>query len=127
MKEKQKGNANMKLKLLLLTILLCLIAGCSNAEKAVKNTSEDGYESIRKAAWEFIQEKEWSEPAEGNWQSAKVEKIIADENYEMLDTDYEGKEVAAVSFQDKENVLVGTPLILVDLNTNEVVGYMPSE
>ena len=127
MKEKQKGNANMKLKLLFLTILFCLIAGCSNEEEAVKNTSVDGYESIRKAAWEFIQEKGWSGLAEGNWQSAKVEKIIADENYEMLDTHYEGKEVAAVSFQDKENVVVGTPLILVDLNTNEVVGYMPSE
>jgi hypothetical protein len=117
----------MKLRLLLLTILLYLIAGCSTEEEAVKNTSEDGYESIRKAAWEFIQEKGWSEPAEGNWQSAKVEKIIADENYEMLDTQYEGKEVAAITFQDKENVIVGTPLILVDLNTNEVVGYMPSE
>ncbi|MGB5946964.1 hypothetical protein [Paenisporosarcina sp.] len=45
----------------------------------------------------------------------------------MLDTRYEGNEVAAVSFHDKDNVVVGTPLILVDLETNEVVGYMPSE
>ena len=42
-------------------------------------------------------------------------------------TQYVGKEVAAVSFQDKENVVNGTPLILVDLDTNAVVGYMPSE
>jgi hypothetical protein len=106
-----------------------MIAGCSNsnAQDVAKPSNEDGYELIRKAAWEFIQEKEWSESAKGNWQNAKVELIIADDKYEMLTTQYEGKEVAAVSFQDKENVVIGTPLILVDLDTNEVVGYMPSE
>jgi len=117
----------MKLKLLVLTILLCLIAGCSTTEDTMKDTNEDGYELVRKAAWEFIRGKGWSEPANGNWQSANVKIIKAVGNYEMLDTRYEGKEVAAVSFQDKDNVVVGTPLILVDLETNEVVGYMPSE
>jgi len=117
----------MKLKLLVLTILLCLIAGCSTTEDTMNDTNEDGFELVRKAAWEFIQEKGWSELAKGNWQSANVEIIKADGNYEMLDTRYEGKEVAAVSFQDQDNVVVGTPLILVDLETNVVVGYIPSE
>lgn len=119
----------MKLKLFLILISMCTIAGCSNsnAQSVANPSSEDGYELVRKAAWEFSQENGWSEPAKGNWQSANVELIIADENYEMLNTQYEGKEVAAVSFQDKENVVVGTPLILVDVDTNEVVGYMPSE
>ena len=117
----------MKLKLLVLTILLCLIAGCSTTEDTVKDTNEDGYELVRKAAWEFIQEKGWSESAKGNWQNAKEELLITDEKHEMLTTQYEGKEVAAVSFQDKENVVIDTPLILVDVDTNEVVGYMPSE
>ena len=106
-----------------------MIAGCSNsnAQNVAKPSSEDDYELVRKVAWEFIREKGWSEPVKGKWQSAKVELLKADENYEMLDTQYEGKEVAAVSFQDKENVVIGTPLILVALDTNEVVGYMPSE
>ena len=117
----------MKLKLLVLTILLCLIAGCSTTEDTVKDTNEDGYELVRKAAWEYIQKKGWSESAIGNWQSANVDIIKADGNYEMLDTRYVGSEVAAVSFHDKENVVVGTPLILVDPETNEVVGYMPNE
>lgn len=117
----------MKLTLLVLTILLSLIAGCSTTEDTVKDTNEDGYELVRNAAWEFIQEKGWSESAKGNWQSGNVEIIKADGNYEMLDSRYVGKEVAAVSFHDKENVVVGTPLILVDFETNEVVGYMPSD
>ena len=116
----------MKLKFFLILISIGMIAGCSS-EDAKNDSSKDGYELVRKAAWEFIHEKGWSEPAEGNWQNANVELLIADESFEMLDTQYEGKEVAAVSFQDKENLVIGTPLILVDLDTNEVVGYMPSE
>jgi len=117
------------LKLILILISICMIAGCSNssAQDVAKPSSEDGDGLVRKAAWEFIQEKGWSEKAKVNWQNAKVELIIADEKYEMLNTQYVGKEVAAVSFQDKENVVNGTPLILVDLDTNAVVGYMPSE
>lgn len=119
----------MKLKLLLTLISICMVAGCSNsnAQNVAKPSSEDGYELVREAAWEFIQDNGWSDPVKGDWQSAKVELLNADENYEMLDDKYEGKEVAAVSFQDKENVVIGTPLILVALDTNEVVGYMPSE
>jgi nitrous oxide reductase accessory protein NosL len=119
----------MKLKLLLTLILIYMLAGCSNsnAQNVAKPTSEDGYELVRKAAWDFIQDNGWSEPVKEDWQSAKVELVKVDENYEMLDSQYVGKEVAAVSFQDKENVVIGTPLILVDLETKEVVGYMPSE
>jgi len=93
----------------------------------MNDSSEDGYELVRKAAWEFIHKKGWSQSAKGNWQNAKVEIIITDQSYELLDTQYEGKQVASVSFQDKDNVVVGTPLILVDLDSHEVVGYMHSE
>ncbi|HSO56743.1 MAG TPA: hypothetical protein VLQ66_00785, partial [Paenisporosarcina sp.] len=104
-----------------------LIAGCSTTEDAMNDSSEDGYELVREAAWEFIELKGWSQSAKGNWKNAKVEIITTDQSYELLDTQYEGKEVASVSFQDKDNVVVGTPLILVGLDTHEVVGYRPSE
>lgn len=118
------------LKMLFLSIsisLIFLIAGCSSTEDAVTDSSEDNYELVKEAAWEFVEEKGWSQSAKGNWRDAKVEIIITDQSYELLDTQYEGKEVASVSFQDKDNVVVGTPLILVDLDSHEVVGYMPSE
>jgi putative lipoic acid-binding regulatory protein len=120
----------MMLKLLLLSISICLIfliTGCTTTEDAVNDSSEDRYELVKEAAWEFVEEKGWSQSAKGNWQNAKVEIIITDQSYELFDTQYEGKEVASVSFQDKDNVVVGTPLILVDLDSHEVVGYMPSE
>jgi putative lipoic acid-binding regulatory protein len=120
----------MMLKLPLLSIsigVIFLIVGCSTTEDAVNDSSEDSYELVKEAAWEFVEVKGWSQSAKGNWQDAKVEIIITDQSYELLDTQYEGKEVASVSFQDKDNVVVGTPLILVDLDSHEVVGYMPSE
>lgn len=104
-----------------------MIAGCSSTEDAVNDSSEDSHELEKKAAWEFVQDQGWSQSAKGNWQNAKVEIIITDQSYELFDTQYEGEEVASVSFQDKDNVVVGTPLILVDLESHEVVGYMPSE
>lgn len=56
-----------------------------------------------------------------------MKKTNADNSYEFLDKTYDGKEVLMVSFEDKDNVVLGTPLILVDPITNEVIGYMPSE
>lgn len=44
-----------------------------------------------------------------------------------MDKTYEGREVLLVTFEDKENVVVGTPLILLDSETNHVVGYMLGE
>ncbi|MFC6037954.1 hypothetical protein ACFPYN_00675 [Paenisporosarcina macmurdoensis] len=118
------------LKLLVASIwisLIFLIVGCSATEVAVNDSSEDSYELVKEAAWEFVEVKGWNQSAKGNWRDAKVEIIITDQRYELLNTQYEGKEVASVSFQDKDNVVVGTPLILVDLESHEVVGYMPSE
>ncbi|WP_343800061.1 hypothetical protein [Bacillus carboniphilus] len=97
--------------------------GCTNIESDVG----DNYSSIRKTAWNFIKEKGWSDSAKEDWNSATVTKIIVNGDYELLNTSYEGKEVFSVSFEDKENVLASTPVILVDLNRNKVIGFMLGE
>ncbi|WP_177184523.1 hypothetical protein [Psychrobacillus sp. OK032] len=51
----------------------------------------------------------------------------ADNSYDLLDKTYDGKELLTVSFEDKDSVVIGTPLILVDPDSNEVIGYMLSE
>ena len=120
----------MKMKLLYLAItafLILLVVGCSNNQDVGNITDTDSYENVRKIAWEFIEEKGWNDAAKEGWQSAKVKKMIADNSYELLDKTYEGKEVLIVSFEDKENVVVGTPLILVDPDLNVVIGYMAGE
>ena len=95
-----------------------------------QQSSEDEIDNqdIKTVAWEFIEEKGWDTNAKGNWQGAKVTETIADNSYELLDSNYEGREVLYLfTFEDKENVLIGTPLILVDPTTKKVIGYMPGE
>jgi hypothetical protein len=104
-----------------------MIVGCSIKQDRGNSNVIDNYEKIREVAWEFIEEKGWDDRAIEDWKSAEVKKTIADNSYELLDKTYEGKEVLRVSFEDKENVVVGPPLILVDPNTNEVIGFMPGE
>ncbi|MCM3576480.1 hypothetical protein M3172_25380 [Mesobacillus subterraneus] len=85
------------------------------------------YLNIREIAWNFLKEKGWNKSAKEEWNSATVNKIIVNEDYELLDKSYDGKEVLSISFNDKANVVVGTPIILVDANTDKVIGYMPGE
>lgn len=106
---------------------ILLVVACSNHRDVGNAADTENYSKAREVAWEFIKEKGWNDSAKKGWQSAKVKKITADNNYEILDKTYEGKEVVVVSFEDKENVVVGTPLILVDPRLNKVVGYMPGE
>lgn len=118
----------MKLKYLAITVcFMFLIIGCSNNQVVGNATDSDDYGKVREVAWKFIQAKGWSATAKEDWQSAKVNKTIADNSYELLDKTYEGKEILTVSFEDKEDVVIGTPLILVDSETNEVIGYMKGE
>ena len=126
----QGGEAGMKVKFvyLVLTVFsIILIAGCTN-KPVIENTSEiDSHENVKAAAWEFLNEKGWQDRAKDDFESAKVEKVNADSKYVLLDQTYDGKELLEVSFEDVDNAVTGTPLILVDSNANEVVGYMPSE
>lgn len=120
----------MKLKFLYLTLTvlsILLICGCSTKQDKVNSKGTENYVRIRIVAWDFIEERGWGDTAIEDWKSAEVKKTIADNSYELLDKTYEGKEVLRVSFEDQENVVVGPPLILVDPETNEVIGYMPGE
>ena len=120
----------MKLKFLFIAntaFLILLFVGCSHNQDEGNITDIDSCENVRKIAWEFIEEKGWNDTAKDGWKSAEVKKMIADNSYELLDKTYEGKEILTVSFENKENVVVGTPLILVDPDINEVIGYMAGE
>lgn len=126
----QGGEAGMKFKFVyfVCTVFsITLILGCSN-KPVIENTSEmDSHEDAKAAAWEFLNEKGWQDQAKEDFESAEVAKVHADSKYVLLDQTYDGKELLEVSFEDVDHAVTGTPLILVDSNTNEVVGYMPSE
>lgn len=104
-----------------------LIVGCGNKVNVESSESVEEYVDVKAAAWAFVKEKGWNHTAEDDWQSADIEETIADHRYVLLDKKDEDREVLLVSFKDVENVVAGTPQILVDSNTYEVIGYMPTE
>lgn len=83
--------------------------------------------SIKEIAWNFLKEKGWNDSANKERRKATVTKVLVNDDYELVDKSYEGKEVLSVSFEDKENTVVGTPIVLVDADTDRVIGYMPGE
>ncbi|MFE8698691.1 hypothetical protein ACFYKT_20570 [Cytobacillus sp. FJAT-53684] len=114
----------MKLNFSYLAIILfsiLLISGCSSNQDNVKTNVMDNYESVREVAWLFVEEKGWNYN-EDDWKHAQVEKKIVNENYN-LDGEYLGKEIFTVTIEDA----VASPLILVDPNSKEVIGYIPGE
>lgn len=81
----------------------------------------------REAAWEFLKAKGWDYTSTGEWKNAKVQKTIADKSHELIDESYIGKLVLTVTFEEQGNLVVGTPVVLLDFDTNEVIGYIPGE
>lgn len=113
-----------KSKWLFLLIILVWVTGCNEVEKSTG--IEQSYDDVKKVAWNYLNDQGWSENAKDS-NSAVVKKVVVDDNYELIDSRFEGTEVWSVSFVDKDNVVVGTPTILVDTKTNKVIGYMPGE
>ncbi|MCM3636267.1 hypothetical protein M3152_00945 [Sporosarcina luteola] len=104
-----------------------LLVGCTDKQTEENHNQSDSYTEVREIAWNFVKEKGWAETAIENWQSAEVTKVVVGKNYDLLNQTYEGKEALSVSFKDKENSVIGTPLILIDSDTYKVIGYMLSE
>ncbi|MCM3709467.1 hypothetical protein [Sporosarcina luteola] len=112
---------------LAITVSLILLAACADKQNEENHNQSDGYTEVREIAWNFVKENGWAETAIENWQSAEVTKVVVGKNYDLLNQTYEGKEALSVSFKDKENSVIGTPLILIDSDTYKVIGYMLSE
>ncbi|MBM7602539.1 hypothetical protein JOC75_000509 [Metabacillus crassostreae] len=111
--------------LLMIIFFSFIMVGCSMNDNRQNHNDTNSYIKVKEVAWHFVKYNGWDDMAKGNWQSAKVTKVIANSNYELLDKTFEGKDGLAVSFEDKENTVVGTPVILIDSMTKKVIGYMP--
>lgn len=111
----------------LIVLSAILVAGCANKTSLEPTDHVDNYDDVRVVAWAYVKEKGWDTTAEDDWHSADVKETIADNRYVLLDKKYKNQEVLVVSFKDVKNVVTGTPEIVVDSNTYEVIGYMPTE
>lgn len=114
---------------LIILLLMTVSIGCSNNTDVQKTavSKEEEFHNARKIAWEFLKERQWNDRAKDNWKTAKVTQTTVDENYQLLNKGYEGRKILSVSFEDKEIAAAGTPVILVDPTSKEIVGYLPGE
>ncbi|MDI7741095.1 hypothetical protein QMK38_03695 [Lysinibacillus fusiformis] len=116
MKKKFRGSLHI--------VLILSLAGCS---QNAPHQEKDGYDSLRKIAWEFTKQKGWDKTAKEQWASAEVSEIVADEDHQYLTESYQGKEVLEVNFECREDAVICPPAILIDPIAFEVIGYMPGE
>lgn len=82
-----------------------LFVGCTTEQEKAPH-AVGGYKEVRDSAWSFIGIQDWQHIASEDWQSAKVNKVVVDDGYELLDDTFRGKEVLAVSFEAKANSVV---------------------
>ncbi|WP_404407993.1 hypothetical protein [Jeotgalibacillus malaysiensis] len=116
-----------KLWFLLLSILTAVILiGCSSDSQEIQS-DPDHYPEAKEAAWTFLKNQGWDDTVAGDWKRAEVREITADESHHLLEDAYRGKDALYVIFKNKENLTNGTPNILVDPETNEVMGYTATE
>ncbi|MCC5891046.1 hypothetical protein [Exiguobacterium sp.] len=108
-------------------IAALLLGGCDEQQRVVNvNETEGGDEAIA-VAWAYVTARNWEEAAVDGGRNADVSRVVIDDDYELLDDTYKDEEALAVSFEAKPDSVVGVPTVLIAPESNEVVGYMPSE
>ncbi|MDI3508476.1 MAG: hypothetical protein PWP55_668 [Clostridiales bacterium] len=111
----------MKFKKIIYTYLLIALAinfvGCTQ-----KNMLNQDSDDIRKIAWDQLSEESKKEIV-GDWQDAKLEKVIANgKSINLLDLDYDNKEVYHVTFKTKNEELLGPIGVYISLDTHKIIG-----
>ena len=104
-----------------------LIQGKLSEAEKINEADEKENMEVKQVAWKFIEERNWTANVKEDWQGAEIKETFADNRYELLDHHYAGEKVLSVSFKDKENIVMGTPSILVHLTTRKVIGYLSGE
>ncbi|MDX5324543.1 MAG: hypothetical protein LPJ96_13095 [Exiguobacterium sp.] len=107
-------------------IAVLLLVGCDEEQRVV-NGNEPADDKAIAVAWAYVTARNWEEPAINAGGSAEVQRVTVDHGYELLDDTYFGSEVLAVSFASEPDSVVGVPTILVEPESDTVVGYMPGE
>jgi len=120
---------NKRVTLICLTAigLIIMIAGFNiniydnNGEKYV----------YQKIAWESLDEGN-KEEIIGSWQEAKVETITIDYDFSIIplnnsggEINVKGKEMVVVSFDSKNEAMLGKVIVYIDPQTKKAVGIVP--
>ncbi len=107
-------------------IAVLLLVGCDEEQRVVNGNEPADDEAIA-VAWSYVTARNWEGTAADDGQSAEVRRIVVADGVELFDDAWIGEEVLAVSFEAEPDSVIGVPTVLLAPETNEVIGYMPSE
>ncbi|MBE1556561.1 hypothetical protein [Sporosarcina limicola] len=118
--------------LMILSCLLISLTGCATKGNNAGITSEISSENPQyteqiEAARKYIIKNNWGTQNSVKTNTAVVSNHTVDSLDEVLSKKYVGKIVYKVSFEDEPNTVTGLPVVLIDKDSNNVIGYIPSE
>ncbi|WP_337873976.1 hypothetical protein [Exiguobacterium sp.] len=66
-------------------------------------------------------------PIDEDVKQATIQSITVDDRFKLIDSRFEGSRAWLVTFPSDSQRTVETPQVLVESESNEVIGYLPSE
>ncbi|MGA9467472.1 MAG: hypothetical protein WBV10_07575 [Exiguobacterium marinum] len=119
----------MKMTVTRLFTVLCLtiflLTGCMQPSTSSPTQSDDEADAI-KSAVSFLEQMDW-QPVDEDSQQATIQSIKVDDRYELIDSHFKGAHAWLITFPADSQRTIETPHVLVDPESNEVIGYLPSE
>jgi hypothetical protein len=103
--------------------IVLILFGCS-----ITSNSSDKYLEVKEIAWDYLVENKWESSASSDLEDVRVKKVQLQKGEGIInDTSYIGKEVLLIDFKEKENTVASPPRILIDPDSNKVIGHISGE
>lgn len=108
-----------------LCFAIFMLVGCTQPS-SLSSMPPDDEKAIINSAIEYLNNMEWL-PTDEDGKQATIQSITVDDRYELVDSRFEGTSAWLVTFPSDSQRTVEIPQVLVESESNKVIGYMPSE
>ncbi|VXB29588.1 conserved exported hypothetical protein [Exiguobacterium sp. 8A] len=108
-----------------LCFTMLMLVGCIQPSTSPSMLSDDET-AIIKSAVTYLQNKNWL-PTDENGKRATIQSITVDDRYDLVDDRFEGTRAWIVTFPPDSQRTVEIPQVLVESESNDVIGHLLSE
>ncbi|WP_214761479.1 hypothetical protein [Exiguobacterium sp. s129] len=108
-----------------LCFTIFMLVGCTQSSTSSAIPPDDEKVIINHAI-EYLNNMDWL-PTDEDGKQATIQSITVDNRFELIDSRFEGSRAWLVTFPSDSQRTVETPQVLVESESNEVIGYLPSE
>ncbi|WED56512.1 hypothetical protein OE059_06570 [Exiguobacterium profundum] len=108
-----------------LCFAIFMLVGCTQTS-SLSSMPPDDEKAIINSAIEYLNNMDWL-PIDEDGKQATIQSITVDDRFELVDSRFEGTQAWIVTFPSDSQRTVEIPQVLVESESNEVIGYLPSE